>query len=848
MGRLNPNILRFSPTFDSPVTLYSRSEATFAQVESEIDETSDGSLDFADTLHAFRIFLETTENLRVAKGQLKVLRSQAVFTLEECARFRREGGDLSKVLPVITQTLFEVSNKLQKEGHWAKCIRDPVVISKLEVAVGDALTKLMEQATKLTGQSALGEHSELPAYKSDLTESSRLDRGNLACVEKVVQPQKYPASDGLIEVVRAAISEYLTIMERSSNATAEPQMQARKQLGTIVEITGEPLPWGTMLDRRFVTVGNHSVSKGSSYDVFVGEYFTGEQVVVKVFRQRADKETIKRHCLNLKQFSQQWSELRHGRILPFYGVGMMQSPVSPAEHHIYFVSPFLKNQDVARYLKKRPKLPRSIRLQMALDIAQGLSYMHGVNVRGSSPGMVHSALNIFNVLVKDSERVAISGFGHDKVMKGYQEPGELTSSGDNTEYRYMAPETLEEVPTITFGCDIWSWAMTSLEILTDEPPFGQSTRGTKAIQLITSGKRPDRKDHPKMEEYERQNEIWELLEDCWKRVPQDRPSAEKVVDRLKSLVQTSVHRDMSAAAIIVLLAEKGYTNVTADINVEQCSTESVGRGGVGEIYEGHLNNGSKIAIKCPKVFNTSGNEGRNALKAIAKEGYSWSKHRHPNLLEIFGLALFRNQIALVSPWMANGTITTYIKERPEANRPKLCAEVASGLAYLHEKETAHGDLKGVNVLVDGNGNAKIIDFGSTVMNHYSLAFDSERAQHIFSIRWASPELLLADLPRASIQSDVYALGMTIFEILSGTLPFEHLREFQVVAAVTKEKVPPRPTALLPITSRNSNQVWETLEQCWMVDPNSRPTSNSVQEVLSSVTPEGLLASDIQEGG
>ncbi|CCO37233.1 hypothetical protein BN14_11388 [Rhizoctonia solani AG-1 IB] len=235
------------------------------------------------------------------------------------------------------------------------------------------------------------------------------------------------------------------------------------------------------------------------------------------------------------------------------------------------------------------------------------------------------------------------------------------------------------------------------DIARDEPPFGQSTRGTKAIQLITSGKRPDRKDHPKMEEYERQNEIWELLEDCWKRVPQDRPSAEKVVDRLKSLVQTSVHRDMSAAAIIVLLAEKGYTNVTADINVEQCSTESVGRGGVGEIYEGHLNNGSKIAIKCPKVFNTSGNEGRNALK---------------------------------------------------------CAEVASGLAYLHEKETAHGDLKGVNVLVDGNGNAKIIDFGSTVMNHYSLAFDSERAQHIFSIRWASPELLLADLPRASIQSDV----------------------------------------------------------------------------------------------
>jgi hypothetical protein len=58
---------------------------------------------------------------------------------------------------------------------------------------------------------ALGEHSELPTYKSNLTESSRLDRGNLASVENIVQPQKYPATDALIELVRAAISEYLTV-------------------------------------------------------------------------------------------------------------------------------------------------------------------------------------------------------------------------------------------------------------------------------------------------------------------------------------------------------------------------------------------------------------------------------------------------------------------------------------------------------------------------------------------------------------------------------------------------------------------------------------------------------------
>ncbi|CAE6452781.1 unnamed protein product [Rhizoctonia solani] len=687
------------------------------------------------------------------------------------------------------------------------------------------------------------EDNELTGYKPKLTESSRADRDKLAVVEKAVQARGYPVGSGLAQSVRSAIVDCIRVMENSSDYMAQAQNDARRLLATLVDITGESLPWGTILDRKFVTLGNRSISQGSSYDVFVGEYFTGEQIVVKALRQRADKGTIENHHSHLKQFTQHWSKLRHESILPFYGVGMMQSPVSLMEYHIYLVSPFLKNQDVVIEINSSeiiPKIitptllegsipqkaPKAIKVHsvtdgIAPDIAQGLCYMHGVEIMGGPQGLMHSTLNVFNVLVRDSGRVVISGFGHAKVMKGFQD-SETFSSGDNAEYRYMAPETLDEDPIITFGCDIWSWAMTSLEILTNKPLFGQSTRGTKVIQMITAGKRPEKEHHPKIEEYERQNEIWELFENCWKKFPGDRPSARDVVQRLKFLVQSSVNRTMSAAEIIILLPNRGYINVTADIDVKQCSTSPVCGGGVGAIYRGYLQNGLKVAIKCPKIFNTSENEGREALKAIAKEGYSWPKHQHSNILEIFGLALFRNQIALVSPWMENGPIVDYIKRCLEANRPNLviglpltqdieitdalpffalkCAQVARGLAYLHEKATAHGDLKGVgpppinilpiqglmirsqiNVLVDGDGVAKIIDFGSTTMNHYSLAFSNEGVNHVFSTRWAvnklisacfapdtnvpsmkSPELLEADVPHASVQADVYALGMTLF--------------------------------------------------------------------------------------
>ncbi|KDN35935.1 hypothetical protein RSAG8_11198, partial [Rhizoctonia solani AG-8 WAC10335] len=239
-----------------------------------------------------------------------------------------------------------------------------------------------------------------------------------------------------------------------------------------------------MLDRKFVAIGNHAISQGSSYDVFLGEYFTGEKIAIKVLRHRVDEETANKTHMRFARQTENWSALRHDCILPFYGVGVMQSPVSPTEYQLYLVSPYLKNQDIKRYIKTYSKVAGHARLQMALDIARGLKYMHGVDLPElEGKGMVHSALNIYNVLVKDSGRAVISGLGHAKVIKDFQ----ASFTGDNSEYRYTGPEILDDA-VLTFGSDIWSWAMTSLEILTDEPPFGAKTRGTKIIQLIGTHK------------------------------------------------------------------------------------------------------------------------------------------------------------------------------------------------------------------------------------------------------------------------------------------------------------------------------------------------------------------------
>lgn len=377
-------------------------------------------------------------------------------------------------------------------------------------------------------------------YKNELERARENDRKKIEELESVIRELRSGANQSPNEAVQSSIEENLKIIGDPSPYIGQKQIDAKKSLALIAELTGKSLPPNTMLDRKFVTIGSHAISQGSSYDVFLGEYFTGEKIAIKVLRHRVDEETAKRTHERFARLTENWSALRHDCILPFYGVGVMQSPVSPTEYQLYLVSPYLENQDVKRYIKTYPTVSARSRLQMALDIARGLKYMHGgddlPDLKGK--GVVHSALNIYNVLVKDSGRAVISGFGHAKVIKDFQ----ASFTGDNSEYRYMGPEILDDA-VLTFGSDIWSWAMTSLEILTDEPPFGAKTRGTKIIQMIGTNKRPERASHPKLEEYEHRDEIWQLFEDCWKRKPEDRPSASEVVRRLKPFVRELGKKD-----------------------------------------------------------------------------------------------------------------------------------------------------------------------------------------------------------------------------------------------------------------------------------------------------------------
>lgn len=65
-------------------------------------------------------------------------------------------------------------------------------------------------------------------------------------------------------------------------------------LAIITSLTGKSLPTSTLLDQKFVTIGKTAINQGNSYDIFLGEYFTGEKVAIKVLRERVSGDTTQK--------------------------------------------------------------------------------------------------------------------------------------------------------------------------------------------------------------------------------------------------------------------------------------------------------------------------------------------------------------------------------------------------------------------------------------------------------------------------------------------------------------------------------------------------------------------------
>ncbi|KAJ7318198.1 kinase-like domain-containing protein, partial [Mycena albidolilacea] len=270
--------------------------------------------------------------------------------------------------------------------------------------------------------------------------------------------------------------------------------------------------------------------------------------------------------------------------------------------------------------------------------------------------------------------------------------------------------------------------------------------------------------------------------------------------------------------------------------VEQKGQYPVAAGGFGDIYKA-IYQSKAVAVKQLRFYEIDTDHARQKKwEKLCREALLWKNLNHPFILPFIGLYsdgrelikgdLGMFSVAMICPWMSNGTITKYLQDRPSTEVDVFLLQIAQGLRYLHSQSVVHGDLRGDNILVDEEGHARLADFGLASWVDATTRNSSGRAG---STQWRAPELLHPESLQftefnRTVATDVYAFACVCYELYHGAPPFSERTEGAVILAVIAGQ---RPTRSKPIPL----PTWNLIQACWAHEPKDRLRMGEIVEKL-----------------
>jgi len=205
----------------------------------------------------------------------------------------------------------------------------------------------------------------------------------------------------------------------------------------------------------------------------------------------------------------------------------------------------------------------------------------------------------------------------------------------------------------------------------------------------------------------------------------------------------------------------------------------IGAGGMGAVYEAEQENPRRtVALKLMKTGLVS----RAALRRFEYESQLLGRLRHPGIAQVYEAGVHDDGTGAV-PYFAmeyvpDAKILTDYANRENLNtrqRLELFIKVCDAVHHGHQKGIIHRDLKPDNILVDSTGQPKIIDFGvarTTDSDIQAATVQTEVGQLVGTVPYMSPEQIEADPADIDIRSDVYGLGVVLYKLLTGKLPYD----------------------------------------------------------------------------
>ena len=216
------------------------------------------------------------------------------------------------------------------------------------------------------------------------------------------------------------------------------------------------------------------------------------------------------------------------------------------------------------------------------------------------------------------------------------------------------------------------------------------------------------------------------------------------------------------------------------------ATIHIGQGGMADVFvatDTILNR--EVAVK---ILRGDLSNDPTAVLRFEREALASTSLSHPNIVDIYDVGEDRGHHFIVMEYVRGITLKQLINKRKALCKEEavdIMKQTVSAIVEAHAKGIIHRDIKSQNILVKDDGTIKVVDFGIAIAQD-SLQL-TQKDSVMGSVHYLAPELAKGE--QASVQSDIYALGIVFFELLSGDVPFKAEQAVQVALMHMREPLP-----------------------------------------------------------
>lgn len=205
-----------------------------------------------------------------------------------------------------------------------------------------------------------------------------------------------------------------------------------------------------------------------------------------------------------------------------------------------------------------------------------------------------------------------------------------------------------------------------------------------------------------------------------------------------------------------------------------------------------------------KVLRFDFHTNQDAMRRFQREAQSATQLVHPNIVGVYDVGEEQGTHYIVMEYVKGTDLKEYIRQRgplPPREAVRIMTQIVSAISVAHQNRIIHRDIKPQNILIDEEGNVKITDFGIAIaLSETSL---TQTNTLLGSVHYLSPEQARGGM--ATIRSDIYALGIVLYELLVGEVPFEGESAVSIALKHFQEPLP-RISQMLPTVPQSLENV------------------------------------------